>query len=81
VEGLKADLAESSRLMSEGKALLAGLPSPKSVPHKAEGEISAEQAVPPDVIGEWLIGLANRCPASSPTTPRRSIATPQTSRD
>jgi DNA-binding NtrC family response regulator len=31
-EGLKADLAESNRLMSESNAILVGLPSPKPVP-------------------------------------------------
>jgi DNA-binding response OmpR family regulator len=39
VEGLKADLAESNRLVSESKAILAGLPSPKSVPPEAGAEI------------------------------------------
>jgi DNA-binding response OmpR family regulator len=38
-EGLEVDLAESSRLMSESKAILAGLPSPKSVPPEAGAEI------------------------------------------
>jgi hypothetical protein len=44
-DGLKADLAESNRLISESKAILAGLPPPEPV-------------IPLDVTDEWLMRLA-----------------------
>jgi CheY-like chemotaxis protein len=46
-EGLRADLAESNRLMNESKAILAGRPPPKPM-------------IPSDVIDEWLNRLASR---------------------
>jgi CheY-like chemotaxis protein len=46
-EGLKADLAESNRLMHESKAILAGRLPPESV-------------IPSDAIDDWLIRLSSR---------------------
>jgi DNA-binding NtrC family response regulator len=46
-EGLKADLAESKRLMDDSKAILAGLPRPETV-------------IPSDVVDEWLTRLASQ---------------------
>jgi CheY-like chemotaxis protein len=60
-EGLKADLAESSRLMNESKAILAGKLSPEAAHHEARADFTPElSSIPPDVIGEWLYDLGFR---------------------
>jgi DNA-binding response OmpR family regulator len=62
-EGLKADLAESKRLINESKAILAGKRSPEaaSCPPDVKAESTRKFSIPRDVIGEWLSDLgANR---------------------
>jgi DNA-binding response OmpR family regulator len=47
MDGLNADFAESNRLISESRAILAG-------------RLSLEPVLPPAVVGQWLIRLGSR---------------------
>jgi two-component system, OmpR family, catabolic regulation response regulator CreB len=56
--GLQAAMDESDRLMQDSKALLAGRSSARLIRSETTLGSRREAAVPLDVIGEWLSGLA-----------------------
>jgi DNA-binding response OmpR family regulator len=58
-EGLKADLAESSRLINGSKAILVGKRSPaaSSRAPDVKPESTRKPSIPRDVVGEWLSDL------------------------